>query len=130
MHLPSPLGDQLAEGHRGGEGWPQVPCFLGQVPAPCSARLLPFILCLVLLLQGAAWVRGKHNNTCSYIHPSFCLHCPGQSLKREECVSFGVCDKYEREVRKQDKGGALPLQKGRFKARSLKSPSEEICAHG
>lgn len=34
MRLPSPPGDQLAEGCRGGEGWPQVPRFLGQVPAP------------------------------------------------------------------------------------------------
>lgn len=45
------------------------------------------------------------------IQPSFCSCGPGQSRRREAFVSFWVCDKYEREVRKRDKGGILALQK-------------------
>lgn len=110
-----------------GAGWTQVSHFLGQVPPRCcSAR--PFILHLVLLLRGTVRVIENRNNTCSCIQPSFCSCCPGQSLKREVFVSFWVCDKYKREVRKQDKGGILVLQKPAIQSWSpRKSFREDLC---
>jgi len=91
-----------------------------------SAR--PFIVHLVLLLRGTESVIENRNNTCSCIQPSFCSCCPGQSLKREVFVSFWVCDKYEGEVREQDKGGILALQKPAIQSWSpRKSFREDLC---
>ena len=121
------LAETTAEASGGAESWTQVSHFLGQVPARrCSAR--PFIVHLVLLLRGTVRVIENHNNTCSCIQPSFCSCCPGQSFKREVFVSFWICDKYEREVRKQDKGGILALQKPAIQSWSpRKSFREDLC---